>query len=111
MSVFEHQIDDDVSALQEQLNAAKERTKELVRADQALRKTIEALAGDADLSSVVGRVLVTAGEQLEASVVEYWIHDSDTMARLAMSCREGRVYNGSDFANDPRVAGITIRVP
>jgi len=108
MSVFVRQVDDDLSTLHEQLIDAKERARELVRADQALRKTIEAIAEDADLSSVVGKVLVTAGEQLEAPVVEYWIHDSDTVARLVMSCREGQVYSGSDLPNDPRVAGITI---
>ena len=98
----------DVPTLYKEWEAAKQRVAELKRADEALRKTMTALAEDADLSSVVAKLLMTAGEQLEAPVVEYWVHESDTVARLVMSCREGRIYDGSDIPDDPRVGGISI---
>jgi signal transduction histidine kinase len=92
----------------EQEAASRDRAAELSKANDAMRQAIESLAIEPDLISFAGRLLMIIAQQFGAPVVEYWIHESAHVATLKLTCRDGRLYPGSDMKEDPRVSGIMI---
>jgi len=88
--------------------AARERAAELSKANDAMRQAIESLAIEPDLISFAGRLLIIIGQQFGAPVVEYWTHEGPNVAKLRLTCRSGRVHQGSDMKHDPRIQGIVI---
>ena len=75
-----------------------------------MRKTIDALAENEDLSTFVGRVIDIVARYMVSPLVEFWSHEGDLLVRLRQTWRSGLVFEGSDVAGDPRPGGIQIPV-
>ena len=94
-------------AQQARIQAEQERAAELAKANEALKRSLDALATDPDLNRFIGHVLSIVAEQLDAPVSEYWSH-SGKVASLELSCWQGEIASHEQLARDPRTQGIEI---
>ena len=94
-------------AQQARIQAEQERAAELAKANEALKRSLDALATDPDLNRFIGHVLSIVAEQLDAPVSEYWSH-SGKVAYLELSCWQGEIASHEQLARDPRTQGIEI---
>lgn len=93
---------------QEQEKAAQERAAELAKANDALKRSLDALATDPDLNCFLGHVLKVMAQELDAPVVEHWVDASSNIAYLNLSCCCGELLTPEQQALDPRVQGVRI---
>jgi len=93
----------------EQEKAAQERAAELAKANEALKRSLDALATDPDLDldRFIGHVLKVVVERLGAPVSEYW-SSSENTAYLELSCWHGEIVTKEQLHHDPRTHGIQI---
>ncbi len=61
-----------IARAQEQ--AAQERVAELVKANTALKQSLDALATDPDLDRFIGHTLQLIAQQFDCPLIEYWVH-------------------------------------
>lgn len=88
--------------------AEQERSAELAKANEALKKSLDALAADPDLNRFLGHVLKVIAQELDAPVVEHWFDTEGNTAYLNLSCCRGELLTPEQQALDPRVQGIKI---
>jgi signal transduction histidine kinase len=60
--------------VEKRTRAAQERAAELVKANEALKQTVDVLATETDLNRFLGHVLQVIANQLDAPLTEYWYH-------------------------------------
>lgn len=65
--------------------AEQERSAELAKANEALKKSLDALAADPDLNRFLGHVLKVIAQELDAPVVEHWFDTEGNIAYLNLS--------------------------
>lgn len=88
--------------------AEQERSAELTKANEVLKKSLDALAADPDLNRFLGHVLKVIAQELDAPVVEHWFNTEGNIAYLNLSCCRGELLTPEQQALDPRVQGIKI---
>jgi signal transduction histidine kinase len=95
----------------EQEQAAQERAAELAKANEALKRSLDALASEPSLDKFLGQVLGAIAEQFDSPLAEYWYHPADT-AYIGMMSWQGRVYSRDEIAttypNHSGVVGHTV---
>lgn len=92
----------------EQEKAAQVRAAELAKANEVLKRSLDALASDPELNCFLGHVLKVIAQELDAPVVEHWFDTSGNIAYLKLSCCRGELLTPKQQALDPRVQGIRI---
>jgi signal transduction histidine kinase len=92
--------------------AAQERAAELAKANEALKRSLNALATELSLESFLGSVLMSLAEQFESTTAEYWTHADNQTAYIEMMAWEGRAYRRNEIAemqpDHPGVIGYEV---
>ncbi|MCC3420050.1 MAG: GAF domain-containing sensor histidine kinase [Microcoleus sp. PH2017_01_SCD_O_A] len=84
-----------IARAQEQ--AAHESVTELVKANTALKQSLDTLATDPDLDRFIGYTLKLIAEQLDAPRIEYWVHsDREDRAYSYLTYCQGQTLKSSD---------------
>jgi signal transduction histidine kinase len=91
----------------------QDRVAELVKTNQALKMSLDALATDPDIDSFIGRLLRTIATQFDVPIVEYWYHSPQKTAHLGMMYWQQQIYTRSQIVDllppdHPGVIGYTI---
>jgi GAF domain-containing protein len=85
------------------------RTAELVKANDALRETVDLLANEPDFDRFLGHVLKALAEQFGAPLIQYWEHPEPCdIAYLRLACSHGKILIVADLPQDCLVTGIPI---
>jgi signal transduction histidine kinase/PAS domain-containing protein len=95
-------------AQQALLKTEQERVAELAKANEVLKRSLDALSSDPNLDRFLGEVLKVIAQELDAPVVEYWQHNADNIATLNLSCCYGQLLTPDQQVNDPRIQGVKI---
>ncbi|WP_196358114.1 GAF domain-containing sensor histidine kinase [Nodosilinea nodulosa] len=81
---------------QAQEQVAQERVAELVKANTALKQSLDTLAADPDLDRFIGHLLKLIADQFDAPAVEYWVHatqaEPETNAYVHLACWQGKIF-------------------
>jgi signal transduction histidine kinase/PAS domain-containing protein len=78
----------------EQEQAAQERAAELVKANEALKQTVDVLATETNLNCFLGHVLQVIANQLDAPLTEYWYHpEPSNLAYVGLTYWQGQILN------------------
>ncbi len=96
----------------EQEKAAQERAAELVKANDALRRSLNTLATDIDLSRFIGHVLKVVADCLDSPLTEYWWHSPDrgNQAFVGLTCLHGQILTPIEQPGHPGGNGLTIQL-
>ncbi|MBD2465982.1 GAF domain-containing protein [Oscillatoria sp. FACHB-1407] len=96
----------------EQEQAAQERAAELVKANEALKRSLDSLALEPSLDKFLGQVLTAISEQLQAPQVEYWYHPTKYCFHIGLIVQQGAIYSRSEIAqiypDHPGIVGAPI---
>jgi signal transduction histidine kinase len=80
-----------------QERAAQASVAELVKANTALKQSLDTLATDPDLDRFIGYTLELIAEQLAAPRIEYWVHsDREDRAYCYLTYWQGQILKSSD---------------
>ncbi|WP_181243706.1 GAF domain-containing sensor histidine kinase [Chamaesiphon polymorphus] len=80
-----------------QERAARESVAELVKANTALKQSLDTLATDPDLDRFIGYTLELIAEQLDAPRIEYWVHsDLEDRTYSYLTYCQGQILKSSD---------------
>lgn len=87
------------------LQAEQTRVAELVKANTALKQSLDALAVDSDLDRFIGNTLTAIAQQFDAPLIEYWVHSqAGSEAYIHLAYWQGQILsaaNGSITNTDP----------
>jgi PAS domain S-box-containing protein len=84
------------------LQAEQDRVAELSKANEALKRSLNAIAIDADPRQIIAHILKIVAEQFETPLVEYWIHrQDDRTAHLSLTYHQGAFLNPHDQPGHP----------
>ncbi|GAB4381227.1 MAG: hypothetical protein Kow00121_39230 [Elainellaceae cyanobacterium] len=92
----------------EQEKAAQERAAELTKANQALKRSLDALTTNPELDSFISTVLIAISEQFDAEAVEFWGHRDARVAYPISLVVNGRTVSAAEMANHPWKDGVEI---
>lgn len=82
--------------------AEHQRAAELAQANDALKRSLNAIAVAADPRQIIAHILKIVAEQFEAPLVEYWTHSADQgVARLGLTYWQGRFFHPCDQPGHP----------
>jgi signal transduction histidine kinase len=82
-----------------QESAAQERVTELLKANTALKQSLDALAKDPDLDRFIGHTMELIAQQLDAPRIEYWVHSKpENQAYSYLTYWQGNIFKSSDPA-------------
>ncbi|MEB3335923.1 MAG: GAF domain-containing protein [Leptolyngbyaceae bacterium] len=85
-----------------QSQAEQQRAVELARANDALKRSLNTIATDADPHQIIAHILKIVAEQFESPLVEYWTHAADcSVAHLSLTYWQGGFLNPSDQPGHP----------
>lgn len=94
------------------LRAEQQRSAEFAKANDALKRSLDALATEPNLDQFLGQVLTAIAHQFGAPLSEYWYHADETMAYIGMMSYQGQVYNRDQIAelypDHPGVVGFQV---
>ncbi|MFQ3612932.1 MAG: GAF domain-containing sensor histidine kinase [Cyanobacteriota bacterium] len=74
------------------LQAEQTRVAELVKANTALKQSLDTLATDPDLDGFIGNTLKLIAQQFDAPLLEYWVH-ADPRAYVHLTYWQGQILN------------------
>jgi PAS domain S-box-containing protein len=96
----------------EQEKAALERAAELVKANDALKRSLDALALEPSLDNFLGQVLTAIAEQLQAPQVEHWYHLTENRFHIGLIIQQGAIFNRAEIAqlypDHPGIPGVPV---
>ena len=100
-----------VAIVREQEKAAQERVRELAQANKILKKSLNFLSSELDLTVFVGQILTAIAEQFDMSLAEYWC----VKGKRAYICTiwwQGQVYYRESIAqilpSHPGLEGLPV---
>jgi PAS domain S-box-containing protein len=91
------------------LQAEKDRAAELVKTNEALKQSLDALATETDLDKFLGHVLQAIAQQFQSPLTEYWYHsESGDVAYVGLSYYQGTLLTPDKQPGHPGAIGIPI---
>ncbi len=75
--------------------AEQARVAELVKANTALKQSLDTLATDPDLERFIGNTLKLIAQQFDAPLIEYWVH-SEPQSYVHLTYWQGQILNVSE---------------
>jgi PAS domain S-box-containing protein len=91
------------------LQAEKDRAAELVKTNEALKQSLDALATEPDLDKFLGHVLQAIAQQFQSPLTEYWYHsESGDVAYIGLSYYQGTLLTPDKQPGHPGAIGIPI---
>ena len=86
------------------LKAEQERVAELVRANAALKQSLDTLVADPDLDRFIGHTLKLIAHEFDAPLIEYWVHsDSENTAYIHLTYWQGKILRLPEQHNSPEL--------
>lgn len=86
----------------EQEHAAQERVAELAKANDAIKRSLNAIAIDADPGQIIAHILKIVAEQFETPLVEYWTHsETCSTAQLNLTYWQGQFLSPAQQPGHP----------
>jgi len=92
----------------EQEKLAKERAIELQKANDALKRSLDALSTNPKLDSFISQVLVAISDQFGAEVVEFWGHRDAKVAYPISVVVKGQTVSAAEMESHPWKDGIEV---
>ena len=93
----------------EQVQAEQKRSAELVKANAALKQTVDVLATETDLDHFLGHVLRVIAAQLDAPLAEYWYHpEPDNIACVGLTYWQGQILKPEEQPGHPGLFGYPV---
>ncbi len=94
--------------LAEREKAAQERAAELAKVNRVLKKTIDTLVIEPELSKFLGYVLQAIALQFDSPFLEYWRNGQDNIAYLELVIINGEVLTGKQLTGHHGVQGLMV---
>jgi len=86
------------------LKAEQERVAELVRANAALKQSLDTLVADPDLDRFIGHTLKLIAHEFDAPLIEYRVHsDSENTAYIHLTYWQGKILRLPEQHNSPEL--------
>lgn len=81
----------ETATAQKQEKDAQQRAAELAKANEVLKRSLDALATEPNLDKFLGQVLGAIAEQFQSPLTEYWYHPDGDIAYIGMMSWQGRI--------------------
>lgn len=79
------------------LQAEQTRVAELVKANTALKQSLDTFAADSDLDRFIGNTLTAIAQQFDAPLIEYWVHSqSGSEASIHLAYWQGQILSAAN---------------
>ncbi|MGF1569795.1 MAG: GAF domain-containing protein, partial [Nodosilinea sp.] len=79
------------------LQAEQTRVAELVKANTALKRSLDAFAADSDLDRFIGNTLTAIAQQFDAPLIEYWVHSqAGSAASIHLAYWQGQILSATN---------------
>jgi signal transduction histidine kinase len=90
------------------LQAEQARVAELVKANTALKQSLDILAADSDLDRFIGNTLKLIAQQFDSPLIQYWVHPQlDGQAYIHLTYWQGQLLSAaSDSIADAAASGM-----
>lgn len=85
-----------------QSRAEQQRAAELAKANDALKRSLNAIAIVSDPYQIIAHILKIVAEQFDTPLVEYWLHSENFhIARVSLSCWQGEILTAAEQPDHP----------
>ncbi|MEB3230479.1 MAG: sensor histidine kinase, partial [Leptolyngbyaceae bacterium] len=82
--------------------AEQQRAAELAKANDALKRSLNAIAIVADPRQIIAHILKIVAEQFDTPLVEYWLHSENYhIAHINLSCWQGQILTATEQPEHP----------